>query len=79
MKVRGLLGEKAISLRAKMVFHLIFVLSEDFKPPLSVFKEKNSWSQAIDERKKRKEEKRKERAKVDVWLSNFELAFPSEI
>ena len=62
MEARGLLGEKTISLRSKMVFHLLFILSEDFKPPLSIFKEKKicGLKPLMKERKEKKSKEEEE-------------------
>ena len=60
LEVRGLLSYKTILLRAKMVFHLIFVLNEDFCLLYLFCLRLNSWA-TIKERKKRKEEKGKGR------------------
>ena len=60
LEARGLLSYKTISLRAKMVFNLLFVFSGDFQLLIWLLLGSNSWA-AIKERKKRKEEKGKGR------------------
>ena len=60
LEARGLLSYKTISLRAKMVFNLLFVFNGDFCLLYLFCLRLNSWA-AIKERKKRKEEKGKGR------------------
>ena len=69
MKVRGLLGEKTISLRAKMVLHLLFVLSEGFLAPYLSKKERETWffiwKAIIREREKKRKERKGKGERAD--------------
>ena len=71
------MSEKTILLRAKMVFNLIFVLSEDFYLLYLFGLGRNSWVficvQPQMKEKKREEEKGKERTKGLVDFTNFKL------